>query len=444
MVQGGGHAGFADIEFGYADAEKESAENPDLLLRAFLDDTHVVDKALVGDKFLFLGYKGSGKTAIAERASLLQQERSELFVTVEHLTDFSYLEFKNATGGAGDYQTRYPTTWAYLLLLSLLKSLDRDEGGKANAPSEYSLVVESLADLGLTPVPKLAELVKRSSKTMTKGGIKGFLERSVEKVQEAPDLRMAQVVGVLQECVSCFATRSRHVVFLDGLDAIVSQRDLQFQSLAALMAEANRLNNFFRRNNNPFKFVVLCRTDIFDRLPGANTNKIRQDSGMELDWYDDPRQPQRTRLVRLVNLRARHSLRRTFDVFDEYFPSRINDRAIRSYLLNHTRHTPRDILQLMRRIQAHADGPGKLMPVQVKSGVRDYSNNYFISEVRNELAGYVGNDEIEQAVTLLTTLDKPEFRLHELRNKADTLGYKTLDVNALASALFNCNRHGRP
>jgi hypothetical protein len=68
----GGHAGFADIEFGFADAEKESAENPALLLNAYLDETHLVDKALKGVPFLVLGYKGSGKTAIAERANLLQ------------------------------------------------------------------------------------------------------------------------------------------------------------------------------------------------------------------------------------------------------------------------------------------------------------------------------------------------------------------------------------
>jgi hypothetical protein len=28
------------------------------------------------------------------------------------------------------------------------------------------------------------------------------------------------------------------------------------------------------RRDKPFKCVVLCRTDLFDRLPGANKNKI--------------------------------------------------------------------------------------------------------------------------------------------------------------------------
>lgn len=110
MVEGG-HAGFADIEFGFADAEKESAENPDLLLNAYLDESHLVEKALKGGPFLFLGYKGSGKTAIAERANLLQRTDPQMFVSVEQPSDFSYSEFKATAGGAGDHQTRYPTTW---------------------------------------------------------------------------------------------------------------------------------------------------------------------------------------------------------------------------------------------------------------------------------------------------------------------------------------------
>jgi hypothetical protein len=88
------HAGFADIEFGFADAEKESAQNPDLLLFAFFDDSHIVDKALKGSPFLLLGYKGSGKTAIAERANLLASSDPSLFVKVEQLADFSYTDFK--------------------------------------------------------------------------------------------------------------------------------------------------------------------------------------------------------------------------------------------------------------------------------------------------------------------------------------------------------------
>jgi len=119
--------GLRDIEFGFADAHKEGAEAPGLLFDGFLDDTNLVEQALSGSSFLFLGYKGSGKTAIAERARLLSERDPELFVSAAALDDFSYGDFKSLAGAAGDVESRYPTVWAWVLLLFLVQSLEHDE-----------------------------------------------------------------------------------------------------------------------------------------------------------------------------------------------------------------------------------------------------------------------------------------------------------------------------
>ena len=58
--------------------------------------------------------------------------------------------------------------------------------------------------------------------------------------------------------------------------------------------------------------------------------------------------------VQLVNLRAGRSLQREVNVFGEYFPARIDGRPIRRFLLHHTRHLPRDVLQLMKSLQRYA------------------------------------------------------------------------------------------
>ena len=41
-------ARFADIRFGFASAEKEGAEAPELLLSGFLDDEQLTETALAG------------------------------------------------------------------------------------------------------------------------------------------------------------------------------------------------------------------------------------------------------------------------------------------------------------------------------------------------------------------------------------------------------------
>jgi len=436
--------GFRDIEFGFADAHKERAEAPDLLIHGFFDDTNVVAQALTGSSFLFLGYKGSGKTAIAERARLLADSDPQLFVTVAALDDFSYGDFRALAGAEADAESRYPTTWAWVLLLSLLHSLERDELGRAQAPRAYRDAVEGLRSLNLLPLPRLKQLVTSSSKRGFKATIPKFFEYTEERVAESHDLQMMQMVAALREAVVQFPTDSRHVLFIDGVDEILTRSELQFQALAALISEASRLNDDLRAAGKPFKIVVLCRTDIFDRLPGANKNKIRRDSAESLEWFDDPRDPDRTRLVQLVNLRARRSLGREVNVFGEYFPERVDGRPIRRFLLHHTRHLPRDVLQLMKSLQRFAP-PSASEPLsedQLRSGIRDYSNDYFLPELRDELHGYLAGDEIETAVKLLASLRASRFTLSDLEAQAARMRLGSVEPEALVQTLFECSGIG--
>jgi hypothetical protein len=414
-VQGSG--GFRDIRFGFSSAEKEGADAPELLLDGFFDATNVSDTALWGSPFLFLGYKGSGKTALAEHGRLLADRRADLFVTVTTLDRFSYGDFKSVAGGGGDHQVRYPTAWGWLLLMALVHSLDRDEGGRAEAPGEYRGVVEGLAKLGLMPQADLGLLVTTSSKQSFKAAIPKFLAYTTERTATGQDLQLYQLVAALR----------------------TAQRELQFQSLAALMLQAAELNYLFRRHDRPFKFVVLCRTDIFDRLPGSNINKIRQDDSFSLNWYDAPGDPGATRLLRLARLRAEQSLGRSVDVFGEFFPRTIDKRDTRLLLLDHTRHTPRDLVQLLRKIQQHSGGERVLTPRQVKSGIRVYSSEYFLPEMRNELAGYLEGDEIDRALTLLTSVQRPRMTYADLEQAARELDIGTLNLRELVRALFDAS-----
>jgi hypothetical protein len=430
--------GFGEIQFGFASAEKEGAEAPDLLLSGFLDDGHLTDTALWESPFLFLGYKGSGKTALAEHARLLAEDRADLFVTTTTLDRFSYGDFKAVAGGSAEHQARYPTAWAWLLLVALVHSLQRDEGALADAPAAYRGVVEALERLNLIPGADLALLVTSSSKQSFKAAVPRFLEYTTERVATAQDLQLHQLVVAVRDAVLAFPTESRHVIFIDGLDSIVTQKHLQFQSLAALMHETWDLNHLFQREGCPFKFVVLCRTDIFERLPGSNINKIRQDDSVSLNWYDAPGDPDRTRLIRLVNLRAERSLGRRVNVFEELLPPRIGERETRTVILDHTRHTPRDLVQVLRKIQQASAGEPVPTPRHVKSGLRAYSTEYFVPELRNELAGHLDADDVDKALLLLTSMDHPRVTYAELDRAADELQLR-IDLRGLVRTLFDAS-----
>ena len=437
-----GSAGdFKRVNFGFADAHTEGAEAPELLRDGFIDEG-LIEAAVSDRSFLFLGYKGSGKTAIAERARLLSETDFSRFIKIATLDEFPYTDFKAAAGTA-EPQPRYPIVWRWLLLVALFELLESDEAGKERAPLAYRAAAEGLKQLGLIPMPELNSLVMKSSKKNFKVELPKFLGIGREQTLVSQDLSLSQAATSLEDAARAFPTTNRHVLFLDGLDEILGQRDLQFQALAALITAASRLNNSFRKHAKPFKVVILCRTDIYDRLPGANLNKIRQDHAKSLQWFDGPDQRGQTRLSRLVNLRASQSLNRQVNVFSEFLPGRLSGRNTREVILGHTRHTPRDLIQLFGYLQKNSRNASGITAAEVGTGLRSYSIEYFLPEIRNEMHGYLTPDEIQKAEQVLREHGNQYFTHQELIDAQARLGEgETLDLKTMTHVLFECSAIG--
>ena len=135
------------------------------------------------------------------------------------------------------------------------------------------------------------------------------------------------------------------------------------------------MNRKFDEKGIRTRVVILCRKDVLDKLNDPNRSKYIQDSGIELDWYQSVEDMTKSSLYKLIDLRARISLGREVDLFSEFFPPTINGKDAFKYLLDHTRYTPRDLIQLMNRIQA-ASYSNYLTEQTVREGVNSYSENY--------------------------------------------------------------------
>ncbi|APH01191.1 hypothetical protein ASJ30_06235 [Janibacter indicus] len=149
---------------------------------------------------------------------------------------------------------------------------------------------------------------------------------------------------------------------------------------------------------------------------------MRDDFGVELDWRilsgasgeDAP-------LMRLVNGKATSAAESEVRVLD-YFPKSIvvgRGRQIprMQYLLNLTRHTPRDLLRLfeeIRRVEESemfgVSGGGVLSKEVIREGVVAYSSRYFTGAVKNEFVGFEGGAEAASAgLAALQSLDSQVF-----------------------------------
>jgi hypothetical protein len=434
-------SGFKKIDFGYASSETEKSRNPSLLLDGFIDFESSSDKAQNGFEYLFLGYKGSGKTAIAQRIELTNTNRHDVFCRNILLGDFPFTPFSKIVRGDNEPEAKYPLAWAWLILLYLIESFSRDSGMIHMRPDLFQASLKALESVGLAPTQDIGALVRKSSKSGFKVSIPSILDVSYDTTNSTDAGNIAGYVESLKRLMQGVTTTSKHLIIIDGLDDIITKRDAQFSALGSLFFEVGRLNEELVSWGVNAKVVVLCRTDLFEKVSNANKNKARQDSAIELDWYSDPRAPESSLLIAAANKRASISLDRDVDVFKEFFPQSIGRDTTEKFLLDMTRHTPRDFLQLMKNIQKNCPDTGP-NDNQVKSGARTYSINYFLPEIRDELDGYCLKGEIDGFVNAASKLGKREFFPDEIIMKLRDEKVSSDRSLEILQTLFACSAIG--
>ena len=433
---------YRKINFGKADAKDEGCEYPDLLINGYLDETGVIDLALHKSTFLFLGYKGAGKTALLEHIRLTSENRYDMFVDDILLMDFPYKSLAKIIEGTYDQEARLPMAWDWLLLIYIINSLTKDESLQSNA--EWTRALQTLQTAGILPAKSISNIVTKSSKRSFKISICKSFDFSVTHDDTQKNFDLTYIINYLKKLLENITTNNHHYIIIDGLDEILTGRDIQYKSIAALIDRAKEWNLFFRRQNIPAKIIILCRTDLFERLPHPNKNKIRQDAAYEFDWFDESSVTDYSRcnLIKLANLRAKLECPSLNNLFEELLPPKYEDQPTIQTLLEYTRHTPRDFLQLLKKIQEYCDEPTVSIQA-IEKGIKKYSMNYFLPEIRDELVGYLENDQIEAFVHLLSSYRQREFLLRDIRAYAEQNPLQAqLDLDNIFYILFECSAIG--
>lgn len=440
------HPRFKDLSFGFASADWEASHEPDLLLRGFVDPLNLVHEARVGKRWLFLGYKGSGKSALGEHLRLVaESDDPQLFVTTVNIADISFSSFSQILKNQIEPEARYPTVWSWLLLLFLFDSFMKDQGSNAVSDNDFYFATETLKELGLLPSPKLNEAVTVTSDksfTLKLSVLIANVEATFKTTKSAADLPF--FVDRLRMIARRFRSPSRHILVIDGFDDLLRRGTLQYDALGALIFEANRLNMDFIEAKVPAKLLVLCRTDLFERFPGANKNKIRQNAAVHIDWNCDLRNPETSHLVHLINHRG--SLTHPdLDVFETYLPTSLGLHGtgdIRRELLDHTRELPRDIVMLFKNLQEHS-GDGPMTQHQVGNALTAYSREYFLPEIKDELDGYIDGEDIQAIFKILGAARKRSPSIQELEHHAQIMCVRSeFDLTSILSFMYECSAIG--
>ncbi|WP_457149794.1 P-loop ATPase, Sll1717 family [Mycobacteroides abscessus] len=432
-----GRPHYADLYFGLSDAVNEARQNPDSFFRSYVNIDDIAGHVVSGTKTFVFGPKGTGKSALG---LWIEADTDEVVAQVRDATTLPLADIPNLQTGQSAGVERTVTAWKFILLCNYLALLRRDNACEIKNSREVDRVTRLLREFGFMgdasgkalikvatttveiPIPKIGNIYKRESKSV---------------------LNIFTLIPYLEDWALSAASPNRHVLFVDGLDSIYLNDAKYDESLAALVQASYQLNQRLGAAEATGSVVLLLRNDVFSRvsLRLPDSQKMRDDLGVDLDWRIlTGAAGANAPLFNLVNAKASAAAGVKINVLD-YFPDKISvGRSHRSiptmqYLLNLTRHTPRDLLRLfdeIRKVEAsevlgHSRGR-HISDNVIREGVLQYSTKYFVNAIKNEFAGYEGGaDAAQDAVTALQYLNSQKFtrsdfkaRLGEAKGEAIT------------------------
>lgn len=433
---------FKDIEFGFADASTEAHERPELLIDAFYH-SEIADRMWSDRYFLLLGLKGAGKSAVAWRLQLEASGAPQKFAKILELQDFPFAQFAKVQVEMNDQKARYVESWKFFLYVNLLFIVMQDQAlDKSSVPTIDNLL-KGLAEIGVLPSDNLTAMVTKSKRRRFKTGVSKFVSVGMENESELVPSQQSTLIQQLESVLTSLRSESEFRIIVDGLDDYLSDEGQTFAILVALVHAVKRINELLRNSSLDAKVILLVRSDLYDSFSDSNLNKWKRDYAIKMEWYDETGSASDSRLFQLVNLRATLSVGQEVKVAERWLPACIDGQPVEKYLLDLTRHRPRDVIQLFNELK-RSSVSGRLSVEQVREAETAYSREYLLDEMNDELAGFIDQDLARKAFELIFSLRQTKFDFAEVCSaaSADRFGFDRESVGQLLERLFNCGAIG--
>lgn len=398
---------------------------------------------------MLIGRKGVGKSAFSARIMSIADTDEDVIAEQMSLNDFQFEVFEKTNISDDVEGTRkYKASWDFVLLLKL-----------------YSMIYNSLQIKEVDEINEMINILAASGYkvntdirhginflTKLKLGIKlKIFEADVEGELNNTPLNYVDKINFLTEKMieslkKVYINGGKLILLIDGLDDILRFNKNQVEILASLIRSVEYLNKIFIRFKMSFKIILFIREDIMNTITDPDFNKIKRDGGVTLNWYnrsDD--------LMDILKLRLRLSGVPENEMnawWFNTFPKRIKKKDSWNFILDHTLGKPRDVLQFMitcAEIYPHND---KLNYSELRACLKEYSTNYFLGEMSNELAGFINDDIINTLPSVLRRLGGRYFTLDRFKNvQNEQISRKeeitTEDVKNLLLLLFEAGYIGQ-
>ncbi len=396
--------------FGATEAEGENVQGQDLL--EFFDDYLNILPLVKEGRFIFLGRKGVGKSAIAKFIKDSAEREDDSFASLIKMHD---LELEKLIQGDtfNEFENKEAVIFEWLILVRLIKLIIKNESAKwTNEYTKLRRFIER--NSGIVNIDKflIKEVIKNQDFEVSFeplrhafGGV--FKNHFGTKTVKAP---FHQLIPALREVVHSIVRHQVNIekefwLMFDDLDISFHENGANQKMITELLRIAKHYNNDILQGTTS-RIIVFLRDDIKRRIESnyPDTAKIFSSYEILINWYDHQTfkmDENITNLKSFINRRIELNFRKnniSYDVNDPWATLIPDDdyeyqnKSSFKYLIDFTFYRPRDLVLFFSNVGLR-DYKFPLDPNTIKLLLRKYVTANII-EIKNELGLNFSRDEI--------------------------------------------------
>jgi hypothetical protein len=346
------------------DIGNPAAEADALVTRAF-QVTQYAEWAQHGQKFLIVGAKGAGKSAIfkfMDEEVAFGSKRQPIFLEFTAFEVTRLMAAADETAGKIHPDLLFRAFWRSNLLVEIAMAFRATAGPGYQTSKEFQELCKWLDGLGADETQDFYDRFLRVAE------IDGERLASLTKDQFVA-LRFNRCEQLLRELLKGW----QFIIFVDKLDeawALGNQRQRDY--LRAFVHECFLLSNSL---SNMVKPVLFLREDILSELRVGEAEADKWNIGT-IEWT-------RSELVKLLEDRVRLSelLEKRDFSWDILLPQTIMGQRSIDYLLDRTYFTPRDAILLLQWVINYAQSDGGLLASEavIRRALKTFSQNRVVN-----------------------------------------------------------------
>lgn len=366
---------FRKINFGAIDA------NADPDLESYFIDDDYWEKIIESPVFYVIGKKGTGKSALYRMFEKYAMDRGAL-ISNSDFGDFPINNLANLSDDEFAKPNQYQSIWQQVILNIFTGLIVKSE--TADRRNRHFKEIQQYYDLRLG---NASDLLRQSINTVRKN------EHSLEVVHAGITPRIAteselsanyvldssniseinsRLLKIITEYFKTCNDAS-YIIQFDRLDDTYNQAtdiETYYQIIISLMKAVYKINCQFRVSGiDNVKVIVYLRTDIIDELGKRDSESARWDDfTFNLNWAIVNKNDWKNSLLqRMIDKRISVSLHKNISIIQLLDSStiRIQRKAysteqfkdVFKYIIDHTMHRPRDLIQFCKCIQKELRKP---------------------------------------------------------------------------------------